>query len=288
MPSLDADIDQLFQLPLAEFTTARNELAKRSDAKGAEIKRLEKPNAAAWAVNQLFWRHRPVFDALAAASDDVRRANARGLAGKAVDLVGLGDRHRLALAKALAIVTKLLQEAADSASPQTLSAISRTLDAVPSPSVRGRLSRPLEAVGISLLAGLTGSAGLAALKRAPADVVSIGRDTHNPVTKDAAAAKPDAAARAKRAAEARQRELAQVARDFKTSEAREKSARATLEKARTTVERADKRIEALESDLETARRDAGIAREMVDRHTDIVTQATAERVRLERRLRELN
>jgi hypothetical protein len=36
---IDADIDDLFQLPLTEFTAARNALS-------------------AWAVNQPYWRHR--------------------------------------------------------------------------------------------------------------------------------------------------------------------------------------------------------------------------------------
>ena len=287
MPSLDEELDRLYQRPLTEFTQARNELVKRAGAKASEVKRLEKPNAAAWAVNQLYWRHRAVFDALAVASDEVRRANAKGLAGKAVDLAGLGNRHRLALDKALGIASALLKEAGDSASPQTLSAISRTLDAVPSPAIRGRLSRPLEAVGISLLAGLTGSAGLAALKRAPAEVVSIGRDAPRSDSKADARAKVDATARAKRAEEARKKEYATVARDLKASEAREKAARAALEKARQAVTRADDRIVQLESELERSRRDAGAARQTVDGATDAVTQATAERVRLERRLREL-
>lgn len=288
MPSLDEELDRLYQRPLPEFTAARNELAKRAGAGGSAIRKLEKPNAAAWAVNQLFWRHRRVFDALAAASEDVRRANARGLAGKAVDLAGLGERHRLALDKARAVVTRLLQDAGDAASPQTLSAIGRTLDAVPSPVIRGRLSRPLEAVGISLLAGLTGPAGLAALKRAPAEVVSIGRDTARSDRKTDASTKADAAARARRAEEARRQERAQAARDLKASEARERSTRAALERARQIVVRADDRIQRLESELEAARREAGTARAHVDRHTDVVTQATAARVRMERRLRELS
>jgi hypothetical protein len=287
MPSFDDDIDRLYQLPLAGFTAARNELAKRAGTQGAEVRKLEKPNAAAWAVNQLFWRHRKVFDALVTASEDVRRANARGLAGKAVDLVGLGDRHRQALDKALAVVTALLKEAGDAASPQTLSAISRTLDAVPSPSIRGRLSRPLEAVGISLLAGLAGPGTLAALKRAPAEVVSIGRAPRRAEPKTSTAAKADAATREKRAEDARKKAHAEVAAELKASEAQEKAARAALDKARQAVTRADHRIEHLESEIETARRTAGAAREEVDRTTDAVTQATAERVRLERRLREL-
>jgi hypothetical protein len=287
MASLDDEIDHLYQRPLAEFTAARNELAKRAGARGADIRKLEKPNTAAWAVNQLFWRHRKTFDALAAASDDVRRANARGLAGKAVDLAGLGDRHRQALDKALAVVSTLLKDVGDSASPSTLSAVSRTLDAVPSDAVRGRLSRPLEAVGISLLAGLTGATGLTGPKRAPADVVSIARDARRSPPDEAASAKVHAAERTRRAEQARKKERTEVARDLKAAEVREAAARASLEKSRHAVTRADARIERLDAELDTARRDAGVAREDVDRGHDAVTQATAERVRLERRLREL-
>ena len=52
------EIDQLFALPLDEFTAARNELARRlkqdGDAEAAEgVRGLAKPTVAAWAVNQL-------------------------------------------------------------------------------------------------------------------------------------------------------------------------------------------------------------------------------------------
>ena len=43
----DEKIDQLYQISLDEFTAARNALAKES-GDGA-IKKLEKPNLAAWA-----------------------------------------------------------------------------------------------------------------------------------------------------------------------------------------------------------------------------------------------
>src|SRR4051794_41186234 len=52
----DGRIDELYDLPLDEFTAARNELAKElrsSDREEAErIKGLRKPSAAAWALNQ--------------------------------------------------------------------------------------------------------------------------------------------------------------------------------------------------------------------------------------------
>jgi hypothetical protein len=54
----EAAIDQLYALPLDEFTAARDELARRLRREGdgdaaAEVKRLRKPSVAAWALNQV-------------------------------------------------------------------------------------------------------------------------------------------------------------------------------------------------------------------------------------------
>mgnify|MGYP001176960089 CR=1 FL=1 len=67
---LDDQIDQLYQLPLDEFTVARNALAKDSGA--SEIKKLEKPNLAAWTVNQLYWRNRKAYDEVTKAAERMR------------------------------------------------------------------------------------------------------------------------------------------------------------------------------------------------------------------------
>src|SRR4051794_7025613 len=52
----DGRIDELYDLPLEEFTAARNELVKElrpSDREAAErVKEMRKPSAAAWALNQ--------------------------------------------------------------------------------------------------------------------------------------------------------------------------------------------------------------------------------------------
>ena len=60
-----SEIDALFKLSLAEFTAARNALASRLKKEGRSgeaerVKAMPKPPATAWAVNQLFWRHRRV------------------------------------------------------------------------------------------------------------------------------------------------------------------------------------------------------------------------------------
>ena len=60
MAGADDRIDELYQLPLEEFTPARNALAK--ELGDGDIKKLEKPNVAAWAVNQLWWAAPELFE----------------------------------------------------------------------------------------------------------------------------------------------------------------------------------------------------------------------------------
>ena len=48
---LEREIDKLYRLPLDEFTSARNALAKTAGTDGASVKGLQKPPIAAWAVN---------------------------------------------------------------------------------------------------------------------------------------------------------------------------------------------------------------------------------------------
>jgi hypothetical protein len=55
---LEPELDRLYQLPLGEFTAARDELAKRLRDEGerdqsAEVKSLRKPPVAVWLVNRL-------------------------------------------------------------------------------------------------------------------------------------------------------------------------------------------------------------------------------------------
>jgi len=86
-------VDDLFALPPAGFTAARDALAKRLKAEGdaaaaAEVKALRRPSAAAWAVNQVA-RGEP--DLVVAVVD----------AGRAVaDALASGDREGLRTATA--------------------------------------------------------------------------------------------------------------------------------------------------------------------------------------------
>src|SRR5437870_10710665 len=76
----DDDVDALFKLPLMQFTLARNGLAGRLKKMGRsdeaqEVKSLTKPSISAWAVNQLYWRHRDLFERLIAVGKGLESAS---------------------------------------------------------------------------------------------------------------------------------------------------------------------------------------------------------------------
>ena len=96
------DLDGLYQVPLSDFTAARNELAKRLGREGVSVKALPKPNLAAWTVNQLYWQRRPLYDAVVAASGRRRDAHARILSGRDGDVAGAEAAHRDAMKAAMA------------------------------------------------------------------------------------------------------------------------------------------------------------------------------------------
>jgi hypothetical protein len=80
--------EELYGLPLEEFTPARDALAKKLRAGGdkdgaAEVKRLKKPSLPAWALNQAARRHGPEVRRLLEAGVVSREAQEQALAGDA-------------------------------------------------------------------------------------------------------------------------------------------------------------------------------------------------------------
>ena len=56
--------------PLADFTSSRNALAKSlSGDEAKRVKALAKPTLVPWAVNQVYWRARSVYERLLKAGD---------------------------------------------------------------------------------------------------------------------------------------------------------------------------------------------------------------------------
>lgn len=159
------DMDTLFQLPLPEFTAARNAMSARlkkgGDAGEAErVKALTKPSVPAWAVNQLFWKHRIAFDRLLDAGERFRKAQTAQLAGKSADLRAPLEARRSALSELTTHASRMLAEAGNTAAPDTMRRITTTLEALstyagiqdtPQP---GRLTDDVQPPGFEALAAL--------------------------------------------------------------------------------------------------------------------------------------
>jgi hypothetical protein len=160
-------IDQLFELPLEEFTSARNELAKRlkqeGDPTAAEaVRSLTKPTVAVWAVNQLARREPEAVRALLNVAARLRSAQERALGGeRAADaLRAAQSEEREAIRDLTRRAEKILRDEGRPASGQTLERVASTLRAaaVADPGREalreGRLSGDVEVSGFDAFAGL--------------------------------------------------------------------------------------------------------------------------------------
>ena len=157
MPSLEASIDRLYQGPLDGFVAARTALAKTLSGEDAQrVTRLQKPTAVPWAVNQVYWHARPVYDRLVKSGGAFRSAQIAALGGGSADVRDAADAHRAAIAGA---VKEALRLAASSALRPDADALSQTFEAlslvIAQTEPAGRLSKPLRPAGFEALAGVT-------------------------------------------------------------------------------------------------------------------------------------
>ena len=277
----DSDIDRLYQLPLSEFTKARDELAKSHDEHRADIRRLQKPSVPAWAVNQLYWHDRGTYDALIAAADKLRTAQMASLGGKSADVPKAEGAHAQARRTAVDRIRTLLEARGEKASPAVQTAIQETLDALPADDPPGRLVRPLKPAGFEALAALLGGRKIAPKR---ADVVRFTSSAKSRVQSVAERERD-----AKRAAEQREKERLKarerVARQLHDAQRTDRNAQAALERARRSLRRAEqahaeatKRLEQVTEALDAARREvqaaerkasqAGIARSTLEHERD--------------------
>jgi predicted ribosome quality control (RQC) complex YloA/Tae2 family protein len=130
------DIDDLFALPLAEFTSARNALSKQlkqaGDAEAAEqVRALSKPSVATWAVNQLARREPEAVRSLLNVAARLRSAQERSLKGdRTADELRAAQAEERELIRDLARhAESLLREAGRPASGTTLERVSSLLRA---------------------------------------------------------------------------------------------------------------------------------------------------------------
>jgi hypothetical protein len=195
------DVDALFKLPLDEFTSARNALAARlkkagHQAEASETKALVKPSVSAWAVNQIYWRHRGLFDRLIEAGDRVRRTQAQLTSESARESV---NTRREAVAALTAIAEGLLRGAHYNATRDVLRRVTSTLEALssygslPGAPVAGRLIDDVQPPGFGAVAGFRPARGerSAGGTQSPKRLPHAEPATKGPASRDSTAARRD-------------------------------------------------------------------------------------------------
>jgi hypothetical protein len=253
---LDGEIDRLYQLPLEEFTPARNALAKGAGTEAARIRALTKPPIAAWAVNQLYWTNGDVWNALLAAADNARRAHRAVLAGKTADVRAANKVHDEAVDKALKATLALLAKADHPATDATKHAIGTTLRALPGDEPPGRLTRLLQPAGFDTLAGFAVAAAAGKpSKPAPPPAASSAAASRTPRPKVDA----KALTRARQAAAAADRALREAENTARRDEFEKVRTEREEQRADEAVEKAREAAERATADLKEAEAAAGRA-----------------------------
>jgi len=227
--AIDAEIDRLYGLPLADFTQERDALARRLRGEGegerddaAAVAELRKPVLAAWVVNRLVRDRRTDVEALVEAAAAIRagkpdaderfRTAADDLVRAAREvLAGGGRRPTDAVLRDVATTLR----AAAAADPETL--------------LGGRLTKPVEATGFEAMAG-------AAPRPSPPAARSRSTKQPQPDRKRIEAARKalanarDEARRFGREADAAEREARRVRADADAAESEVAAAQAALAK----------------------------------------------------------
>ena len=228
VPKADRDIDALYQALPGEFTASRNALAKTLTGEPArEVRSLKKPTVVPWAINQVYWKARPVYDTLMARGRELRTAQIASLKGKKSDVRPAMEAHRRAVGEAVHRAQQIATEAGLSPDAELLARMLEAVSLAPAPPAdAGRFTEVIAPMGFDALAGVT------------------------PVARPQPAP-DDAASRRKAEQERRQAEEA---------EARLKAATRELERAQERVTEARKALKQAESDLAAAQAEVDAAR----------------------------
>jgi hypothetical protein len=269
----DEPVDELYALPLDEFTAARNALAKQLKKDGdkeaaAEVQALKKPSLVAWALNRLARDDPDAVARLLEAGGAVRRAHRQALSGDASQLRDAGRHEQQAIA-ALAQQAAGILDQAGSSGAGNLERLADTLRAAATDEEagdllrRGRIVSDLDASGFDLTGGLTLLPSAPAGEKAPKAARDKG-DAATTVRPAGATAEKANADKAKAEADEAARE--QAAREQAAAEraAAERQARRARERAQTRVDAAEKKAARLEDEASRAEEVAEAARRRAD------------------------
>jgi len=250
VPDVEEELDQLYALPLEEFTKARNDLARRLGKAGRkdaaeEVKKLAKPSVPVWTANQLARREPGEVRALLRSAEDLRKSQERALRGSgASDLQDRLDRQRQAVRALARLGRDILADEGRAVSDAIVERIAKTLDAAALDEGSrfllraGRLTDELEPPGFEALAGMApAKAKQGGARKRPAASVATARRWLQA---------------AQREARARAREADKAESEVEQAEAKVAEARLAAETAR---ERSDEAARAL-AEAEAALREA--------------------------------
>jgi hypothetical protein len=271
-------IDELYQLPLSEFTLARNALAARLRKSGKsgdadDVRSLIKPSIPAWAVNQIYWKHRARFDRLLASGDRLRKAQSSTLAGKSGDVRGALDAVREALSELSRRAADELQAVGHNTSPGVMRAVTATLEAlsaygtVATAPRAGRLVDEVDPPGFETLAALVPSAVGSAGSDSPSRVLQFHQ--HAP---SAPAPRRTPASKDERREEERRAKLAaakaavfEADKTLRMARSTAQEAQAALKKAAAQAKHTEQKMIDAEQVLDRAAKDAHAARQLARR-----------------------
>jgi hypothetical protein len=281
---LNDEVDELFKLSLAEFTDARNALAKRLKQSGRAndanlVKTLAKPSVSAWTVNQLYWHHREEFDTLLAAGQRVRKAQVSGSASKLADMRAALEARREVLVDLSELATSFLRDAGSNPSPETIRRITTTLEAISAlvdgPTL-GRLTQDVDPPGFESLASFMSGTGTVKATAKPARVTA----SQTAVPKSQQKATTDR--EAQRSEEMRQARIAAAKISLQAAKKSLADARATVQslesaqkKANAEAKQAEKQLREAEERFKKARAAAEDAAQRAQNVAGEVEEATS-------------
>ena len=258
----DDAVDELYGVPLDEFTPRRDALARDLRRNGerdaaAWVKALRKPTAAAWIVNQLARSRKRQAKELLRAADGLRAAHQRLMEGRAdADALRSAAEAEQAAARALLRdADGFLDRDGHAPSDATLEKVAETIRAVALDDearagfALGRLTRERQASGFGPLGAAAKPAQRKARGRASRQKTasrSATRDRKGAARGETAAGK-EALQKARAAQRERAQELRTAERELASAEREAERAVRRLERARADADRSRSRLAEAES-----------------------------------------
>lgn len=204
--ALDEAVDELYGVPLEDFTRERSRIAKELRAAGNRedadaVAKLRKPSVAAWVLNQLARRSRRDVDLLLDAGHRLREAQVAVLSGAEKEEFDRARKTERDALKRLSRDAEQLLREWGTASAGTLKQIDDSLRAAAVSATgrellaRGRFTQPLQAEGFDVFGELASSApprrresGTVQARREARDAVRLAKERVCEAERAAAAA----------------------------------------------------------------------------------------------------